>query len=311
MALKHEELFRKEAIQAYAEGQQYSEVLRLSPEWTLWAFRLLVVTALFYLVFGIVGRIFEYATGPAIIRTEGRTDLPVPASGVVTEVSVVPGQHVKKGQALVRLSDADELAELERFNREFELHLARRMLDLNDEGARSALTALGASRELAQARLSQRTVVAPHDGVVSDVRIRRGQHLAAGDVAVSVMEPTARLVVTAMLPGQYRPLLAPGNTLRLELRGFPYEYQELTIDSVGKELVGPNAVRRYLGPELAESFTVEGAVVLVRAHVPANSFVVEGERLDYFDGMMGQAQARVKSERMVVLLVPALKAILP
>jgi membrane fusion protein (multidrug efflux system) len=242
---------------------------------------------------------------------EGRTDLPVPAAGVVMDVAVVPGQHVKKGQVLVRLSNADELAELERFNREFELQLARRMLDLNDEGARSALTALWASKELAQARLSLRTVVAPHAGVVSDVRIRRGQHLAAGEVAVSVMEPSASLVVTAILPGEYRPLLAPGNTLRLELKGFPYQYQELTLDSVGKELVGPNAVRRYLGPELAESLTVEGSVVLVRARVPANSFIVEGERLDYFDGMMGQAQARVKSERLLAIFLPALKAVLP
>ncbi|RKH35261.1 HlyD family efflux transporter periplasmic adaptor subunit [Corallococcus praedator] len=311
MPRKHEELFRPEALEAYNQNQQYSAVLRISPSWTHSLFWLVLVASVFFVAFGLFGRVFEYATGPAVIRLEGRTELPVQESGVVTAVEARPGQRVEQGQVLVRLSDTTELADLERFTREFELQLTRRLTDLNDEGARSALTSLRAQQELARARLSSRNVLAPHAGVVSDVRIREGQHLVAGEVALSILEPSQRLTVTAMLPGEYRPLLRAGGSMRLEVRGFAYQYQELVIDSVGEELVGPSAVRRYLGPELGESFTVEGAVVLVQAHVPRTSFEVEGEQLDYFDGMLGQAQARVKSERLLVLLVPALKAFLP
>jgi membrane fusion protein (multidrug efflux system) len=252
----------------------------------------------------------EYATGPAVIRVDGRTDLSVSSPGIVASVEVQPGQRVKQGQVLVRLSDANEVAELARFNREFELQMIRRLQNLADEGARSALTTLRAQRELARSQLAQRLVVAPHDGVVSDVRVRDGQHLVPGDVAVALVGEDSRLVVTAMLPGEYRPLLEPGAPLRLELRGFPYQYQALTIDSVGDELVGPTAVQRNLGPDLAESISVEGAVVLVRASVPARFFEAEGERLAYFDGMVGEAQAPVKSERILVMLVPGLRALL-
>jgi membrane fusion protein (multidrug efflux system) len=303
-------MFRKQALEAHQEGDQYGEVLRLSPEWAHWAFWMLLGVAVFYGLFGVLGRMFEYATGPAVIRVDGRTDLSVSSPGIVASVEVQPGQRVKQGQVLVRLSDASEVAELARFDREFELQMIRRLQNLADEGARSALTTLRAQRELARSQLAQRLVVAPHDGVVSDVRVRDGQHLVPGDVAVAVVGEDSRLVVTAMLPGEYRPLLEPGAPLRLELRGFPYQYQALTIDSVGDELVGPTAVQRTLGPDLAESLTVEGAVVLVRASVPARFFEAEGEQLAYFDGMVGEAQAPVKSERILVMLVPGLKALL-
>jgi len=147
--------------------------------------------------------------------------------------------------------------------------------------------------------------------VVSDVRIRPGQHLSVGEVVVALVREDSPLEVVAMLPGGSRPLLARGDTLRLELDGFPYEYQELTIDRVGDELVGPEAVHRYLGPELAQSITVTGAVVLVHAHTRSRYFEAEDKRLAYADGMVGKAQARVKSERILLTLVPGLKALLP
>lgn len=309
MEQERESLFRKEALDYHAGGQEHGDVLRLSPAWTRWAFGLLLAAVVFYSAFGVLGRISEYASGPAIVQVEGRMDLAALAPGVVTSVEVQPGQRVAADQVLVRFSAAQEQAELDRFNREFELQLVRRMQDLSDEGARQALSALRAQKELAESRLEQRTVKAPEAGVVSDVRIRRGQHLAAGDVVVSLVRDASPLVVTAMLPGEYRPLLSPGSTLRLELQGFPYQYQELTIDSVGDELVGPNEVRRFLGPEQADSVVVRGAVVLVRSHMPARFFEVDGARLAYFDGMLGTAHARVKSERILVTLVPGLKAL--
>jgi membrane fusion protein (multidrug efflux system) len=97
--------------------------------------------------------------------------------------------------------------------------------------------------------------------------------------------------------------------MRLELEGFKYQYQELIIDQVGDELVGPEEVRRYLGPELAESLTVSGAVVLVRAHAPSRFFEADGKRLAYFDGMMGTVDARLKSERIILTIMPGLKTL--
>jgi membrane fusion protein (multidrug efflux system) len=302
-------MYRKEALEHHAGAQETGRVLRLSPGWTHWAFWLLLAVVGFYGAFGVFGWISEYASGPAVVRAENRVEVTALSAGRVTSVEVQPGQRVKEGQILVRFFAGQEQAALERFHQEFELHLMRRMRDLSDEGASQVLSTLRAEKELAEFQLEQRVVRAPLAGVVSDVRIRRGQHLSEGEVVVSLVQEDSPLEIIAMLPGGSRPLLSKGGTLRMELQGFPYQYQELIIDEVGDELVGPGEVRRYLGPELAESLTVTGAVVLVRAHTPSRFFEADGRRLAYVDGMLATAHARVKTERIVTTIIPGLKAL--
>jgi membrane fusion protein (multidrug efflux system) len=306
-----EPIFRREALEHHAGAQEQGPVLRLSPSWTRWAFWLLLAVVGFYGAFGVLGWVSEYASGPAVVRAEARLEVTALSAGRVTSVEVRPGQRVKEGQVLVRFFAGVEQASLERYNQEFELQLLRRMRDLSDEGPRQALSTLRAEKELAEFQLEQRVVRAPVAGVVRDVRIRRGQHLSEGEGVVTLVQEDSPLEIIAMLPGGSRPLLSKGGKMRLELHGFPYQYQELTIDEVGDELVGPGEVRRYLGPELAESLTVNGAVVLVRAHAPSRYFEADGKQLAYFDGMQGTAQARVKSERIVTTIVPGLKALFP
>lgn len=305
------QIFRKEALEYQSGAQESGTILRLSPRWTRWAFWLLLAVVGFYLAFGALVSISEYATGPAVVRMMDRVEVTALWGGRVTSVEVQPGQRVREGQVLVRFFEGMERASLERTKQEFELLLLRRMRDLSDEGASAALSSLSAQKELEEFQLEQRALRAPRAGVVSDVRIRPGQHLSEGEVVVSLVREDSPLEVVAMLPGGSRPLLAKGGTLRLELEGFPHAYQELTIDGVGEELVGPGAIARYLGPELAESVTVSGAVVLVRAHPRSRHFEAEGKRLAYFDGMVGKAQARVKTERIILTLVPGLKALFP
>jgi multidrug efflux pump subunit AcrA (membrane-fusion protein) len=305
----HDRIFRKEALDHQAGAQEKGTVLRLSPSWTRWGFWLLLAVVGFYVAFGIFGWISQYSTGPAVVRMEDRLEVTVLSAGRVTSVEVQPGQRVKEGQILARFFAGSEQASLERYKHEFELLLMQRMRDLTNEAASQGLTSLRAEMELAKFQLEQRLVRAPQAGVVSDVRIRRGQHLSEGEVVVALIQEDSPMEVIAMLPGGSRPLLAKGGTMRLELEGFKYQYQELIIDQVGDELVGPEEVRRYLGPELAESLTVSGAVVLVRAHAPSRFFEADGKRLAYFDGMLGTVDARLKSERIILTIMPGLKTL--
>jgi hypothetical protein len=116
-------------------------------------------------------------------------------------------------------------------------------------------------------------------------------------------------VVLALLPGQYRPLLKPGMDLRLELQGYQYIYQHLTVTSVENEVIGPAEAKRYLGEEIADAVTLTGPVVLVSARLPSATFEVEGKTRRFHDGMWAQAEVRVRSERVLVALIPALRAL--
>ena len=111
----------------------------------------------------------------------------------------------------------------------------------------------------------------------------------------------------ALLPGHSRPHLLSGGSLRLELDGYRYFYQKLSIESVSDEVVGPVEARRYLGADVSDSLRLEGAVVVVRARLPAATFEVDDRTYRFFDGMSGRAEAPVRSERILHALIPGLR----
>jgi multidrug efflux pump subunit AcrA (membrane-fusion protein) len=260
-------------------------------------------------MFVLVARVNEYATGPAVIRAKGRMDLTANEAGTVASVEVVPGQKVSAGQLLVRFSAVDEAAEYGRSRREFELHLLKLLKSPADTTARQAVTSLRPQMELAKARLDHRTLRAPQAGVITDVRIRPGQALARGDTALVFSGQNAVFQVVAALPGHYLPMLKPGMPLRLELEGFRYSYQALTIDSLETQVIGPAEVRRFLGQEQSDAVKLDGPLVLVQGQLRGGTFTSDGSTYTYYDGMHAKAQAKVRSSRLIALLAPWLKVL--
>jgi membrane fusion protein (multidrug efflux system) len=303
-------IFREEALRHHEGTQDEGDVLRIAPTWTRWTYWVLLALLLAAVLYSVLGTLPEYASGPAVVRVEGHSTLTVEAPGIVAAVEVQPGQRVTAGQPLVSFRSQEETAALERIQREFDLQLVRVLRDPSDEGARQALTSLRAERELAETRQRARTLRAPHAGVVSDLRIRPGQYVNAGERVASVVGEARQVQLVALLPGGYRPMLTPGKPLRVELDGFKHEYRDLTIESVGDEIVGPTEVRRFLGAEIADAVNLQGPLVLVKARVPSRTFNSQGKTFNYFDGMQAKADARVRTERILVTLVPGLKGAL-
>lgn len=305
-----ERIYRKEALDDLVRPAEEFHVLDLVPAWAHWTYWLVVMVCAAALSYAVMAWVDDYAAGVAILHQDGRSEITARAAGIVEDILVRPGQRVRAGQELVRLHAETEAAELSRIEKELELQLIRTLRDQSDAAARAALTSLRAQKELAQARLAERALRAPADAVVSDVRLRTGQRVEPGELAVSLMDPAGAFRVIAVLPGEHRPLLRRGMRMRLALRGFPYAYHDVTIDAVGNDVVGPNEVRRALGAAVADAFTADGASVLVEGRLPGRDFVVNGRRLAYFDGMQGTAEVAVRSQRIIVALIPALDAVL-
>jgi len=309
VALPGQALFRETAVGYHQDGLRgEGDLLRADPSWMRWTYRLLLGVALFALLFSLFARVREYAAGPAVVRTGGRTDLTATTDGTVAQVLARPGAAVRAGEVLVRLYGASEAAELERIERELEGQLINHLRNPGDAFAEQGLILLRAELELARARLAEREVRAPAAGLVSDVRVRPGQRIQPGQVLLSLLGEQGEPTVLALLPGEFRPLLKPGMELRLELQGYQYMYQLLTVAAVGDDVVGPNEARRYLGDEISDAVTLDGPVVLVSARLTSPTFEVEGRPRRYHDGMWGRAEVRVRSERVLVALVPALRA---
>ena len=310
MSERPTDLFRAEALSFHDEGYQGGgAVLRISPEWIPAAYWLLLAVIAAGAAYGLFGTLTEYASGPAVVRLEGRTAVTAPTASTVATVNVQPGQRVAAGGVLVTLYLADRAAALERLNREFDLQMIKFLRDPADQTARASLITLRAERQLAQSRLEEQRLKAPHAGIVSDVRIRPGQNLTPGEQVLSLLGDDTRWVVIAMLPGYARPRLKPGTRMRLELTGYRYAYRDVAIQSVGDEVVGPAEVRQYLGQEIADAVPVTGPAVLVKAQLPSNTFRADGGSLSYYEGMIGTADARVRREPILFSIIPALKAV--
>lgn len=297
--------FRQKAWEYHQKGgAEEGDVLHLSPRWMRRAYWLILAVAVVGLFFCVVGTLCEFASGPAVVRMVGRTDLTLSQAGVVLTVEVQPGQQVEAGQTLVTFMAEEERNTLERLRQEIDAQLVRFMRDPLDHSARQSLTSLNAELEHARARLDARTLKAPFAGVLGDVRVQPGHYLAPGAHVLSIHRDDAPTFLTAFLPGYYRPLLKPGMPLRVELEGFRYEYQDLIIDSVASQIIGPEELRRSLGPDLGDSVKLEGPIVLVKARIPEQHFTSEGQTFNYFDGMPANVRVPVRMEPIWTLMVP-------
>lgn len=296
-------LFRREAIEAQA-APRWGDVVRVSPPWLSWTYWTLVALLIASAIFLVVGTVSTYSSGPAIVRATARAEITARTAGNVAAVDIAPGARVTSGTILARLDDTNQRAALERTQQEFDVQLRNHMLDFGDGAADAAVRGLRNQLDAARTELEDRVVRANVEGVVSDVRVRPGQHVNPGDIVASIAMGEGSLEVVALLPGEDRPQLAAGMTLRLELAGYQYAYQSLTIESVSSDVIAPGEARRVVGPEVADSLALTGPVVVVRGRLPRREFEADGKRFIYHDGMLARAEVRMRSERIVYALVP-------
>lgn len=302
-------IYRTEAVEYHARSRTDGELLMLLPGWTRWSYRLLVSLLLAAALFIIFGSVSQYAEGPAVIRAADRVPVTTAVAGIVEAVPAKSGDAVRTGDLLVSLRSEEERAQVASVEREFESALVRMLANPVDQAVRQTVAGLRAQRDLLAARLNERLVRAPTDGTVGDIRVRPGQSVTPGDVVVSLAGEPQRFSVVVLLPGRQRPELAQGQNLRLELAGYAYVYHDLRIDRIDDEVIGPQEVRRTLGPEIADSVTVTGPVVVVHASLSGTSFDAGGRTYSYHDGMAGLARARLRSERLLTTLLPGMRLV--
>ena len=301
------DLFRREAIEAHIAHTKAGDVVRISPVWVRWSYWLVVVLLIASGVYLSIGTIDEYSSGIAVVRMSGRTEVTAKRAGTLVSFEVDTGQAVSKGQLLARFYDAEEASELDRLEDEFEMQLVKFLRNPEDESIKRSLATLRTQKERAVSRLEEQTARAPHAGTVSDIRTRPGQHLVPGDVILSVVGANTSLSLIALMPGADRPQLRPGQRLRLSLIGYRGAYQDLLVESVSEDVVGPMEARRYLGSQIADTVQIAGPVALIRVRLPSPTFAADGRTYHYHDGMQGIADVRVRSERIIVALIPGLR----
>ena len=124
-------------------------------------------------------------------EAEKRATLAVRVMGVIKELKVKEGEHVNRGDLIMRLDTEDKqaavhMAETMVKQRKAEAAAAERLAGggnapkLQVDQARAALAAAEAQLESAKAELARQEIYAPFNGVIDRVPVERGSSIMAG-----------------------------------------------------------------------------------------------------------------------------------
>jgi membrane fusion protein (multidrug efflux system) len=300
-------LFREQALtHQLKERQREGPPMRLSPAWVRWTYRVLVVITVASLAYGLLVRVGQYSSGMAVVRIDGER-ITTRADGTVAHVYVSQGDQVHAGDLLVDFHAGQEAANMKEVETEYERQLAAFLLDPSNNEAKSRLSSVSSQLERTKGILNERTIRAPRDGVVTDLRARVGMYMPPGEHVLSLETEHGPPQVVAFLPGSDLPVLKVGMEIRLELAGYDTPQLFARIDEIGREVIGPHEAARYLGTAKADTLQIPGPVVVVVARLATASFEHKGQPFRYHDGMLGRAEVRLRSESLLFSLLPSSK----
>jgi membrane fusion protein (multidrug efflux system) len=160
-------------------------------------------------------------------------DLSVEIAGTISDVQFRSGEKVSKGQPIVLLDSEIEQASLAAA--EADLHLAKvefqRARSLIDRQAisRSEFDRLNAESQKAaatvaqlKASLAKKRILAPFSGTIGIRQVDVGDFVAAG-TPIATLQDLSTLFVDFYLAEQQVPLLAIGQSVRVQVAAFPGE----------------------------------------------------------------------------------------
>jgi len=297
--------FRRQAIEAHALAPNGPGApLRVSPGWTRWTYRGLLLLLATSLVASTIIVVRDNAEGLGVVWV-ARVAATCPASGIVVSVSGRAEESVERGAVLAQLDDEAERAELERVTRELEHHLASYLSNPNDRQAAGVLRSLRAQADLAEGRVEARRVHAPVAGVVRDVLVRPGQRVEPGQTVLTIAEArdTPGCQVMAFLPADSRPFLRAGMPAEVGPTGFRAVHLRGIVESIDDQALGPRACARLLGDEVGDAFNLPGPRIRVAIRLPSDRFQAGGAEQMLHHGMTGVVTVPVRSRSVLATLL--------
>ncbi|MCH6255212.1 efflux RND transporter periplasmic adaptor subunit [Puniceicoccaceae bacterium K14] len=180
------------------------------------------------------------------LRANESVELTSSVTEIVTKISFDDNQRVKKGDLLVEMDTAEEIAEMaeqESFMAEAERQV-NRLTPLIEQGAASASTLDESKRELAGAkarvqaiksRIEQRVIKAPFDGVLGLRNISVGA-LAQPGLLIATIDDDRIMKLDFSVPEIFLSTLQLGVVIEAETEAYPGKVFEGTVGSIDSRI---------------------------------------------------------------------------
>lgn len=300
-------LYRGEALEAHRTRGNEGVLVHLSPGWVRRTYPFLLAAIAIALVFTAFIKVPTYSTGQAVMVIDG-TPVTAGLSGNVSQLFVKPNQKVKKGSLILKFSSQAERNELEDARKEEDAYTTQYLFDQTDVENKKALIAASQKVQAAKKRIELKTIRAPEDGVVSDIRAREGELLNQGEAIATILPEGAEVTVVTFLNATDRPRLRKGMNMKVNLTGYTKSPETAKIIEVGNDAIAPEAAQKYLGTTLGGALKLNpGSYVVVKAKMPTRTFQSQKETLYYHHGMGAKVDVLINEKPFLVTLIPALE----
>lgn len=167
------------------------------------------------------------ATGT--LRANEEVNLAAETSGKITQILFSEGRRVSRGDLLVKINDAELIAQRERTL--FRLKLAEQQVErqqaLFDKGGVSQeeleqtvnqLNVLRAELNLNEAQIAKTDVRAPFDGVVGLRQVSEGTYLSP-QTSIATLQDISPIKIDFSLPEKYAGLISSGSDIQFRVSG--------------------------------------------------------------------------------------------
>jgi hypothetical protein len=266
-------LFREQAVRHHlqAASRDGGAILRLIPPWQRHLFVAVNGVLLASLLLLCTIELDVSVEAPAVVQDEGLVEVMSHGSGMIASVEVGPGDHVVRGQALVRFAASE--------------------LPFGGGG-------VSAGRALA----------APFEGTIQDVWALPGRNADPGHVLLRIRKPgTAARRVIAFFAPTSAPPLGKGDPLWLRIPG-QAQQNRLRVEGVSAGAIGPSQFARFSIDAQEMGGKLSSPVIIVKALSIAPS--TDEQHAQLADGTEGTVTAVVRRQRLIFRILPSLEGLL-
>jgi membrane fusion protein, multidrug efflux system len=192
-----------------------------------------------------------YLTSTGNLHAVNGVALAPQIDGTIQAIYFTPGTEVAKGDALIRIDDSTEQANLKNYQAQLKLAQLNydRDVKLLKKGAVSAsavdtdlanLEEAQSNVDLTQAQIDYKNIKAPFSGLTGIQLINVGQYVKAGDEIVS-LQALNPLFIQFSLPEQNISQLHKGQAVTLQTDAFPDETFQGAISALNSEISSETA----------------------------------------------------------------------
>ncbi len=202
----------------------------------------------------------DLLNGVGTVEANERVELKPEASGIIESIHFTEGQQVKRGEKLFSLDPHKEKSSLAQAEAEEKLARANvgraqqligtKAISQQDfEHLQSQVEVKAAMRQVEQQRLTERTVIAPFDGVLGPRLISPGQYVTMG-TSLGTLVDNSQVKVSMRIPERQLALVRIGQEGRIRVAAYPNRVFTGKIDLINAEVDAPTrtAQIRLLAP---------------------------------------------------------------